>query len=131
MRAFERRQNGVHIILRFFIRSAVALALLGVVVVSVRAAWGMYHRFAAAAEGARSAQAELEDTRERQKEIASAVAEFSSTRGVEATVRERYGLGKPGEGKIEIVRESSGEETLEVREEGNVFMRILRSLFVW
>jgi hypothetical protein len=55
---------------------------------------------------------------------------LSSLRGVEAEVRERYGVARPGEGKIEIVRNSKGED-IQGLEDGNIFIRVFRSLFVW
>jgi cell division protein FtsB len=130
MRSFERRKGGITI-WGFILRWAGALVLFLIMFFTVRAAWNMYLRFAAASESEKAATAELADLKERQIEVEAAVATLSSDRGVEAEVRERYGVALPGEGRIEIVRNDNTEEELGALEEGNIFKRIFRSIFSW
>ncbi len=130
MRGFERRHSGITV-WGFLTRSALVLLLFVILIFAVRSAWGMYQRFANASEGHEAATRELEALKEREGEVKASVANLSSERGVEAEIRERYGVGKPGEGKIEIVRDPDSDTANGAGQSGNIFIRIFRSLFVW
>lgn len=130
MRGFERRQSGITV-WGFILRGLGTLVLFLIMFFTVRAAWDMYFRFANASESHSEAVSELQALKERQVEVEAAVASLSSERGVEAEIRERYGVARPGEGRIEIVRNTGLGEEFGKLEEGSIFMRIFRSIFVW
>ncbi len=105
-------------------------ALLLLAGVAVRAAWGMYGKFASAAAADAAAQNELAALAARHAQVGAMVAELSTDRGVESQVRQRYGVGRPGEGEIDIVRQPS--TTSDESAGGRGFWRRLwDALFVW
>lgn len=129
MREFKKRRTLASEILRVSIGLAGVLALCGVAFVASRAAWGMYGKFAAAASARGVAETELSNLQDRYTKIHADVDEFSSERGMETAIRERYGVAKPGEGQIDIVQQSTTTE--EVRREPGFFDRLWRMVFVW
>ncbi|MDO8518472.1 MAG: hypothetical protein Q7S26_04260, partial [bacterium] len=62
--------------------------------------------------------------------VAAAVANTSSSRGVETQLRERFGVARPGEGVIQIVRDSATSSALTTQSE-SWWARIFHTLFVW
>ena len=105
-----------------------ALAL--VAFFAIKGAWGMYGKFAAASEADAAAHVELESLKGQQAQVGAAAEELSSLRGVEAGVRERYGVARPGEGQIDIIRRPA-TTSVESAKQPNIFVKIFRALFVW
>ncbi len=130
MHEFKKRQPTGAPILRFLAMAAGTLVLFLLSVVVVRAAWGMYGTFTVAVEARDSAEGQLASLKAAQVRLTEAVESFDTPQGVEHEIRERFGVAKPGEGEIQIVRES-GSTTLQTKPQENVFVKILRSLFVW
>jgi len=56
---------------------------------------------------------------------------LGSERGVEAAVRERFGVVKSGEGEIRIVRDKGEGEAGDAAAGDNMFVQFFQSLFVW
>jgi cell division protein FtsB len=131
MGGYKRKRGTASALLIFFAKGALALILFVLMVLAARGAWGMYERFAAASSEAAAAKTKLNEMRERKAEIAAEVKNLSTSRGIEAEIRERYGVAKSGEGKIEIVHNSTAEEFLEAEDTQGIFSRIFRSLFIW
>lgn len=129
MREFKKRRTVASEILRMTLGLAGVLVLVGAVFLASRAAWGMYGKFASAAEARSEAEGQLADLQDRYKKMQADVAEFSSPRGLEAAVRERYGVARPGEGQIDIVRTASTSES--VPRNTGFFEKLWRMLFVW
>ncbi len=99
-----------------------ALALLLIAVVSVRAAWNVYGKFVEASAGQQIAQAQLASLQSQEQTINADLTQLNSPGGLEAEVRARYGVVKPGEGEIQIVENQSvaptttpGQESIWVR----------------
>lgn len=90
----------------------------------------MYSKFAAASQADVSAQAELETLRSQVSMVGASAEALASQRGVEAGVRERYGVARPGEGQIDIIRREATISTPRA-DEPNVFVKIFRAIFVW
>jgi len=110
---------------------AVGVVFLALVAfVAIRGAWGMYTKFAAASQADAAAQAELETLKSQVSQVGASAAALVSLRGVEAGVRERYGVALPGEGQIDIIRRDA-TSTPPKADEPNVFVKIFRALFVW
>lgn len=110
---------------------ALGVAMLALVAVfAIKGAWGMYTKFAAASEADAAAQVELETLRGQVGQVGASAAALSSDRGVEAGVRERYGVARPGEGQIDIIRREATTSPAKAAEP-NIFVKIFRALFVW
>jgi len=129
MREFQKRRTIGAEILRVSAGMAGIAALVGVAALASRAAWDMYGKFAEAAAARATAEAQLGDLQERHQKIEAGVQALSSERGLEAEVRERYGVARPGEGQITIVRQASSTEVL--RQEPGLFQKLWQMLFVW
>ena len=112
-----------------------ALGLLGVVLLALaafgaaRAAVDMYGKFSEAAAARAGAEVQLAELEARDTKIRADVAALATERGVEAALRERYGVVRPGEGQINIVRQPASSTAL--REEPNLWQNLWQLLFVW
>src|SRR6266567_1453947 len=112
MRDFTNRPSRRgNIIRRFYIGAAVVVVLALVTFGAVRAAWGMYGKFDEAATSNASAQQNLAQLKEQQASVQTEVDNLSSQEGQEAQLRQSYGVALPGEGEIQIIRESSASST--------------------
>lgn len=131
MRDFKRQRSADHQILNFAGLCAGVLAILALAGFSAHAAWGMYQKFAIASQGDATAQEDLGQLEMQHARVSAAVANLSSSRGVEGQVRERFGVAKPGEGAIMIVRAGTTTPQAGVAPGGNILSRIFRALFVW
>lgn len=98
-------------LLRFSLKCASSAALLVVTGFLMHAAWGMYGKMAAAAEGQESAQHQLASLEAQQEGVSSTLSEISSEHGEEAQIRERFGFAKPGEGEIDIIADLQATST--------------------
>ena len=90
----------------------------------------MYTKFASASAADASAQAELETLRSQVSLVGASAQALVSERGVEAGVRERYGVARPGEGQIDIIRREVASTTPKA-DQPNIFVKMFRALFVW
>jgi hypothetical protein len=126
----KRRFRRGREILRFAGAAAALVALFLLTILAGRAAWGMYGKFVEASERHGMAQVALGEAQQKEERIATAVAALESERGVEAEIRSRFGLARPGEGEIKIVR-SAEDEAVTPRGQKNIFVRIWEALFVW
>ena len=112
-----------------------ALGSLGVVLLALaafgaaRAAWDMYGKFNEAAAARAGAEVKLAELEARDTKIKANVEALRTERGVEAALRERYGVARPGEGQIDIVRQPAS--TTALREEPNLWQKLWQLLFVW
>ena len=130
MRDFTK-QHGGSPVLRFLLGIGGVLLLLLITFGAVRAGYSMYSKFSEAADSDAQAHAELASLKAQQAQVSASVHSLSSPRGVEAQVRQEYGVAKPGEGKIQIVRDVSATNTDAGGQEGNFFNHILQALFGW
>jgi cell division protein FtsB len=130
MQDYRKRRAGRQDLTQAAFGLAGVAFLVFVAFVAVRGTWGMYGKFVAASNADAAARAELEELRAQHMQVGAAVAALSSERGVEAGVRERYGVARPGEGQIDIVRRQASTSD-ESAGSPNVFVRIFRALFVW
>ena len=105
------------------------LALAALAFVAVRGAYGMYGKFAEAAAARAGAESQLAELQGRYASVKADVDAFSTDRGVEAALRERYGVAKPGEGQIDIVRQASTTEP--VLQQKNVLQKLWELISVW
>ncbi len=120
------RQDGTRVLLGVL----GVLLLAFVAFVAMRGAWGMYTKFAAASQADAAAQVELETLKGQVSEVGASAHALVSERGVEAGVRERYGVARPGEGQIDIIRRE-GTTTTPKADQPNIFVKIFRAIFVW
>ncbi len=129
MREFKKRRTIGAEILRVSLGVAGMLALAGIVVVASRGAWDMYGKFTEAAAARATAETQLQDLQTRHQKIKTDVQSLLSERGLEAQVRERYGVALPGEGQITIVRQASSTGVL--RQELGLLQKLWQMLSVW
>jgi len=130
MREFKKHTSRRGQIVTFSIQIVGLVLLLFVTIVAVRAAWGMYVKLTRATAGQEAAEVQLAALKAQQTEVAASVAELSSEKGVEAQIRQRFGVAKQGEGEIEIVRDS-GAAPAAPKESESWWRGIFRALFVW
>jgi cell division protein FtsB len=126
-----KKNPRTHAVPKFLLTVVASILLLVVAVITVRAAWHMYGKFATASAAAEAAKTELSHMEEQKASVSEAIESLSSSRGVEESLREKFGVAKPGEGEIRIVRDQDGEDTLPLNDDANIFMRIFNALFVW
>lgn len=131
MRDFTKRRNKGDIIRRFFLGAGVVAVLFFVTFGAVRASWGMYGKFAEAATANDAAQQNLTQMKAEKASVEAEVAHLSSEEGQEAQLRQSYGVAKPGEGEIQIIREVASTTLPAASASGNFFVRIFKALFVW
>ncbi len=129
MREFKKRRTIGAEILRMSLGALGVLALGLVAFGASRAAWTMYGKFTEAAAARAGAEAQLQELEQRDQTIKADVAALSSNRGVEAALRERYGVALPGEGEINIVRQASS--TGPFIEQVGFLQKLWQLLFVW
>ncbi len=115
---------------RFLLSLAAAAVLLFISSASVKAAWEMYQTFDIAAAERAATEAELAVLYAEHAAMTATLESFSSGRGLEAAVRERFGVVRPGEGEIRIVR-TEGTAVAEEETNSNPFSRLFDALFVW
>lgn len=112
--------------IRFGLRVVAVLLLLFVAVFAVRAAWRMYERFTGAAAAREAAEGSLAALESQEEILRAQLSALSTDRGVEAAVRERFGVVRPGEEVIHIVR--TGRATSTEPSSPSLWIR-LRTLF--
>ncbi len=115
---------------RFLFAAVVAVILLFVSSASVKAAWDMYQTFDTAAAERAATELELAALKAEYATVVATLEQFSTDRGLEAAVRERFGVVRPGEGEIRIVR-TKESDVVEVEESDNPFSRLFNALFTW
>lgn len=130
MRDFKK-ERGVG---RQYARMLLGLALMGIVGAAAfatgRAAWGMYGKFSEASVADAAMQAELANLKIQYTTVSTTVESLGTDRGLEAAVRGRYGVGLPGEGEIDIVRETP-DATQAASEKPGFWTRLWQAVFVW
>ncbi len=130
MREFKKRRSRREEIFWLCVRGVGALLLLLVAAAAVHAAWDMYGKLSAASQGQEEAEAQLASLQAEKKGVSASVAQLSTARGVEAEVRQRFGVVKPGEGEIEIVRDQGSATTTDDASK-HWWSRVFHALFVW
>jgi hypothetical protein len=131
MREFKRQHTTQHHLLRFGGLLLGVCALFLVTTAAVRAAWGMYGKFVEASHASNAAKQELVSLENRESIVSAALLSLLSERGMESQVRERFGVARPGEGEIHIVRDTSENAAAPAAQEENILMRLFHSLIVW
>lgn len=128
MHDFRQRRGYGRGFARALLGTAGLALLLFLAVAAGRAVFEIYGKFTRASDrsaAAESKRAQLQTELERAKDDVEALG---SERGVEAALRERYGVARPGEGEIRIARQAlpeppgAGQNWLE---------RLWDSIFVW
>lgn len=103
------------------------LALLAFFV--LQGAWRMYGKMSHAAGAREAAAARLADLERDEARAKISVEELGTVRGLEAEVRERYGLARPGEGAIVVVRPEG--DGVEERRSPGLWQKLWSAFFVW
>jgi cell division protein FtsB len=90
----------------------------------------MYQKFTEASTAHQAAQEELAELEKKQAQIEASVANLSSERGIEAEIRNRFGVAREGEGEIKIVRDEEAEEPGELQKK-SLWQRIISAFAIW
>ena len=130
MHDFKKRNTKVHHSLKLGFALAGLLVLVGIAGVAVSSAWGMYGTFKAAVADRQSAETQLASLEADKTRVTADVDSFDSQEGLEAQVRERFGVALPGEGEIQIVRNQPTTDVQPAPQE-NLVSHLFHSLFVW
>jgi hypothetical protein len=131
MRDFRKQRSISHDIFNFFALCAGVLLVLGLTVFSVQAAWGMYTKFVVASKGHDAAKKELSQLEVQYARVSVAVDNLSTERGEEGEIRSRFGVARPGEGAIQIVRNGTSSDGGQNMLKESLWGRIFRAVFVW
>lgn len=123
MREFKKRRSQKTELLHVAGGLLGLLCLLGLTFSLGRGTWDMYGKFASAAGARQGAEIELMELRLRHAKVQEDVESFQTERGLEGELRERYGVARPGEGEISIVRKKTEVEA--VAEPQNAWGRFL------
>ena len=99
MATFQQRRDPM----RLMWRRLIAVGLLIVLVLAVRAVWGVYQKSQDSYVLKVEAKAKLDDLKGREAELRADIANLHSEKGVEAELRERYDVAAPGEGVVVII----------------------------
>jgi cell division protein FtsB len=131
MRGFKKRRGGQETT-HFFV-ALMGLALVAVIAgLACHAAWNMYTKFRIAADARLTSENELATLQEQDAKVTAAVAGLETDRGIDGQMRERFGVARPGEGEIDIVRPSNASTSSDLLPDtNNIFMRVFRALFIW
>ncbi len=89
----------------------------------------MYGKFTQAAAAREAGEARLTGLMREEEHAKERVAQMGTARGLEAEVRERYGLARPGEGEIVVVRPK--DEAVGAVPERGLWERLWGALFPW
>ena len=130
MNDFKKHPAKVHYTLRFALAFLGMLFLFFMTGVAATSAWGMYGTFKVAAQDRGDTEDQLASLTSEQARISAAVVSFNTQEGMEGQVRERFGVAKPGEGEIQIVRNDT-PVPVQPAPSQNIFVRAIHALFVW
>ena len=124
MRNFQDRNRG-----KSFLESTPVLVVLAIVLVFF--AWGVVRFFIKMRETGRNREiaelkiAELEKTRQK---LSVDIENLKTEKGMEESIREKFGLAKEGEGLIVVV-DDKNDPNAQTKEEGNWFTLFLKNWF--
>ena len=130
MREFKKRRSLKEEILRLAVKSGAAILLVIVTLILMRAAWGMYSKMASASRAQDEAQTQLALVEVKRHHVNTTLSHITSERGVDQQIRERYGVVRPGEGEIDIIRDRTATTTPPISKE-SWWRRVFHALFVW
>ncbi len=130
MREFKKRRTKQEELFYFVLKVAGTLLLLLVTFFLMRAAWGMYTKMSNASHAEEEAKKQLVLAQAEHKGVSATLTTITSTRGVEQQIRERYGVVKPGEGEIDVIRDTKTPTTTPVVQD-SWWQHVFRALFVW
>jgi hypothetical protein len=122
----DRRHQYARMVGGLGVMAALALLAFG----TAHAAWDMYQKFSEASSADEAAQGELVTMQAQYQNISTTTDALQTDRGLEAAIRTRYGVGRPGEGEIDIIRQASttnaagGTDT-------SWWARLWRRVFIW
>jgi len=114
--------------IRRLIYSRITLLILALVFVAIlKGSINVYKKQKLSRDTLRKADSELLELRERQEFLNEEIDSLNTKDGVEATLRERFGVAKEGEGVIILLDEEEVEEEQEIEKLG--LWAEFRSLF--
>jgi len=94
-------------------------------------AWGVFGflgKMQETRKNKNNAYDKLEELKREKVRLSGEIDKLQTEEGVEATIREKFGLAKEGEGLIVVVDDKNGAEEVMVEESGGFFL-FLKNLF--
>lgn len=129
MQDFQKRRGYRPQLVRMALGAFGVVLLFVVAYFAVRGAWHMYGKFTQAAAAHEAGEARLVQLRQEHDRAVQRVEELRTDRGVEAELRERYGLSRPGEGEIVVVRPPA--DAAGAAAGSGLLDKLWKALFVW
>ena len=99
MERFTQRRDP----LRLIGKRLLLICLLALVIVAVSSVWKVYRKAQESMSLRKEAEAQLLDLDKRRTQLETDITKLKTSRGMEETLREQYGLAKSGEHVIVIV----------------------------
>lgn len=130
MREFKKRHTKQEEMARLGVKTLGVVVLFGFTVLLAHAAWDMYGKLVAASQAKSEALSQLASLEAQQKGVTRTITKLTTERGVEAEVRVRFGVARPGEGEIDIVEDRSST-TSPVGHTPSWWQGVYQTLFVW
>lgn len=129
MQDFQKRRGYKAQLMRMGLGLGGILLLVLVAYFAARGALNMYGKFTQAAAAHEAAELRLTELYVEHERAKERVADLGTARGQEAELRERYGLSRPGEGEIVVVRPQTNDESN--TGELGILDKLWRAFFVW
>jgi cell division protein FtsB len=130
MREFKKRRSNRQEVLHTGVRILGVFLLLLLSIFAVHAAWNMFGKFKEASRGQEEAKAELDNLQVQKEKLSSSLARITTPEGQETELRARFGVARPGEGEIDIVRDPATTSTPMPQQE-SWWLRVFHAVFVW
>jgi len=106
MREFEKKRRIKGVLYSW----PAIIVLIGIFFFLANAAWNAYQKAHIAFVGKEKVLNQLNELQERERELTSKINHLQSAYGVEAEMRERFGVVKTGEEVVEIIDPTSGAQ---------------------
>ncbi len=114
MREFQDKKR-----YRKYIYSRTSLVLLGIAILFfANATWGVYKKSRESAANAFRAENELRRLTDRENLLHNELERLNTDEGIEAEIRSKYSVSKPGENVIVIIDKDKSTTTVEAIPEG-------------
>jgi len=127
MRDLEVKRKSIYLKL-------VLATLLIIVALSIKAMWGSYQKYSESKATIDNLRAQYEKAESEKERLGSEIARLETKEGVEAEIRGKFSVVKPGEEVLVIVDDGKATETAETEEEKNVWQKFwsgVVDLFNW
>lgn len=115
--------------IRNFIFSPITILVLAILLLLLtRSVFGVYSKEKRARENLKRVEAEFADLLEREDFLEEGIQNLATPEGIEAEIRERYGVSKPGE-KVVVIIEGTPDSDDALRKKTGGFWGFIKGIF--